>query len=304
MGAVCYKTLIMVITIFLGCLLRRLGIMQRSDAKVISEIVMNITLPCVVVVNMNGIALDSDILVAMAVGILANAFFSLQTFVFSKADNLEDRVVKAFSFSSFNVGNYVIPLLSGTITPHTMAGVLAYNYPGTALFTFGLPPIVAGMVYGAKDERMLKRLWNTLSRNMTLLACVLMIALSLLGLSLPEPVVGICSSIGEANATLAMLSIGILLDLKLPKDEKWYYFQIIAIRFSCAVICGLCIFFFAPMGDDLRRALALTVFAPISSTMPVLALYCGYTGSRVAVVNSLYMVVSVVTMPLLTVILY
>lgn len=304
MGTVYYKTMIMVITIFLGWLMRRLGILQRSDARVISKILMNITLPCIVVTNINGITLDMDILVAVVIGILANAFFCAQAFIFSKPEDSDDRVVKAFCLSSFNVGNYVIPLLTGSITPHAMAGVLAYNYPGTAIFTYGMPPVVAGMAYGAKGESAGKRLWKSLSRNVTLLTCVFMITLSLLKLSLPESVVGVCRSIGGANATLAMLSIGLLLDLNMPKEEKGYCFQIVAIRFACAVICGLCIYFFAPVADDMRRALTLTVFAPIASTMPALALSCGYNGSRVAVINSLYMIVSVVSMTLLTLILY
>ena len=304
MSTIYYKTLIMVITIFLGWLLRRLNILQRNDAHVISKILMNITLPCVVVTNINGIELGWDILMAVIIGVLANFFFFAQTYLFSRADDPDDRVVKVFSFSSFNIGSYVIPLLTGAITPHAMAGVLAFNYGGTSFFTYGMPPVVASIAYGVKGESIGRRLWNSLSRNTTLLTCIVMITLSLLKLRLPESIVGVFRSIGGANTTLAMLLIGLLLNLKLPQDERGICLKIVAVRFSCAVVCGLCIWFFAPVADDMRRALTLTVFAPIASVMPALALHCGYNGSRVAVVNSMYMVVSVISMTAMTLILY
>ncbi|MDY3282589.1 AEC family transporter [Dysosmobacter sp.] len=305
MRDVYYKTLIMIVIICLGQLCLRVGVFQKSDAKTISKIIMNITLPCVVVKNINGVTLDLDILTAVIIGIAANCFFFAQTFVFSRADDPEDRLVKVFSFSSFNIGNYVIPLLSDFISPHALAGVLAYNYPGTAMFTYGFPPVVASMAVGAKDAGSpWVRLKNTLLHNVTLLTCVFMLTLSLMGLALPAPVVGICTSISNANSTLAMLSIGILLDLHFPKGEFLYYLRIVAVRFSCAVICATAIYFLAPVSDELRRALMLTVFAPIASSNPILALHCGYTGSRVAVVNSMYLLVSIVSMSVLTLLLY
>lgn len=306
MNSVYYKTLTMMAAILIGYFCRRRGVFLRSDAKVISKLLMNVILPCVVIKNMNGLTLDLDILAAAVIGVLVNAFFFLQSFVFSRASDPEDRIVKLFSFSSFNVGNYVIPLLDGLLSPHALAGLLVFNYLGTALFTYGFPPVAGSMLYSTEEAAgsVWRRLKDALSHNVALLTCVFMLALSLLRLSLPGPVAEICGTLGSANATLAMLSVGILLDLSFPKEELFYYLRIIVIRFGCAVVCALAVWFLAPVSAELRRTLALTVFAPISTVMPSLALHCGYTGGKVANVNSLYLPVSIVAMTVLMLLLY
>lgn len=160
--------------------------------------------------------------------------------------------------------------------------------------------MTASAAYGSRDTKShWKQLCDTLLHNVTLLTCVFM-----LGLSLPAPLAGVCTSISGANTTLAMLSIGILLDLRLPRSELWSYGRMAAIRFGCAICCAAAIYFLAPISDKLRRAMMLTVFSPIASCGPVMALHCGYTGSWVAVMNSLYLLISIVSMSVLTMVLY
>jgi hypothetical protein len=245
-----------------------------------------------------------DILAAALVGVAVNLLFFIQSMIFSRADDPEDRVVKIFSLSSFNIGSYAIPILSAFVSPQAMAGVLAFNYPGTALFTYGVAPTAASMVYGSGERRGARLLRENLLHNVPTVTCLVMLALSVFHIALPAGVAGIFSAISGANSTLAMLSIGILLELRLPKEDALHCFGIIAIRLCAAVVCAAALYFLVPISDELKRALILVVFAPIASCNPVLALHCGYQGSRVAVINSLFLLTSICCMSLLTLLLY
>lgn len=304
MNDVYYKTLILILTIALGCVLHHIGIFDKSDAQSISKIMMNITLPCVVVKNLNGITLSLDILAALIVGFAANLIFLSVTFLFAKKGDPDDRVVKLFCFSSFNIGNYAIPILSTFVDAPAMAGVLAFNYPGTAVVTYGTVPVIGKAFYGERGASPLEMLRKNVLRNVPTVTCLVMLLLCLFHIALPESVAGVFSSIASANTTLAMLSIGILLDFKLPRSELVSDLYVVLIRFCTAILCGAAILFLLPASQDLRRALTLCVFAPISSAMPVMALHCGYQGSRVAVINSIYLLVSICAMSLLILLLY
>lgn len=304
MSDVYYKTLILILTIALGYFLHRVGIFDKNDARTISKIMMNVTLPSVVIKNLNGVELNSGILIAALTGLAVNLLFFSMTFIFSRRGDAEDRVVNLFSFCSFNIGSYAIPVLSTFVGPYAMAGVLAFNYPGTAIGTYGLPPAIGSAIMSGKSVSPLRSLRDNLLKNVPTVTCFGMLLLCLLHIRLPESVAGVFASISAANATLAMLSIGILLDLNLPKREVLMDLRVVVIRFCAAVICALAIFFFLPAPDELRRALTLVVFAPISSTMPAIALHCGYGGSRVAVINSLYLIVSICAMSCAIFVLY
>lgn len=304
MGNVYYQTLILVLTICLGQFLHRIGIFSREDARTISKIMMNVTLPCVVIKNLNGVSLNMDILAAALIGVAVNFLFFIQSLIFSKASDPEDRVVKIFSFSSFNIGSYAVPVLSAFISAQAMAGVLAFNYPGTALFTYGVAPTAAGMVYGSGEKHGLRMLRENLLHNVPTVTCMVMLLLAIFHIALPPSLAGIFSSISAANSTLAMLSIGILLDLKLPRKEALQCAGIIGIRLTAAAFCAAILYFLVPVSDELKRALMLVVFAPIASCNPVLALHCGYQGSRVAVINSLFLLTSIFCMSILTFLLY
>ena len=305
MNDVYYQTCILLFTIFFGWLLRRLGIFEQGDARTISKIMMYVTLPCVVIKNLNGVSLTMDILAAALVGLGANSFFFLLALITSRGSDRDDKVVKIFSFTSFNIGSYAIPVLSAFVSPAAMAGVLAFNYPGTALFTYGVGPTAANMVYGSGSRsNSLRLLRDNLLHNVPTVTCVLMLLLSLFHLALPDKIAGFFTSISGANSTLAMLSIGILLDLHLPREELGRDAHIILLRLLAAVLSACAIYFLLPASLELRLALVLVVFAPIASCNPVLALHCGYRGSRVAVINSMYLLISIACMSLLTLLLY
>lgn len=304
MSNVYYQTRILLLTICLGYFLRRSGVLDREDARTISKLMMYVTLPCVVVKNLNGVVLTLDILAAAVIGVLVNSFFFLMAMLSSRSGDRDDRVVKIFSFSSFNIGSYAIPVLSTFVSPAAMAGVLAFNYPGTALFTYGVGPTAASLLYGGQRGGGLKLLRDNLLHNVPTVTCVIMLAMSMLHIALPEKIAGIFVSISGANSTLAMLSIGILLDLRLPRSEAGRDTGIVLLRVGAAALSALALYFLAPVSAELKLALILVVFAPIASCGPALALHCGYQGSRVAVVNSIYLLVSIVCMSGLTVLLY
>lgn len=304
MSEVYYQTLSLFTMILLGCLLRRVGVLCREDAAVISRIMVNVTLPCVIIRNLDGVVLDREIMAAVLIGLGVNFFFFIQSIIFSKASDPDDRVVKIFSLTSFNVGSYAIPILTPFVTAHTMAGVLAFNYTGTILFIFGVAPTVAKMAYGRDGKGTVKLLKENLLQSVPAIACAVMLILAMLRVSLPAPVSGIVTSISGANTILAMLGIGVLLEFKLPKADLARDLSVLFLRLGTAVVCALGTYFLFPVSDDLKRALILVAFTPVSSCNPVLALHCGYGGSRVAVINSMLLLASVAIMSFLPALLY
>lgn len=290
------KIATMLVTIALGYFLHQVGILSKDDSRSILRILMYITLPCVVIKSLNGVTITKDLLTACLLGIIINTVFFALAFLVSKKSDPEDRVVKLFALTSFNIGTYVLPFLSGIASSYSTAGVLAFAYPGTAAYTYGITPAAAGMILSGQStgQSPLKTLWNKLIHNVAFDFCVVMLILCLLGISLPDEVTAICSTIGGTSSTLAMISIGILMDFHLPRKELMSDVCIILIRLLAAVLCALVVLFVIPLDKEISHAIALTLFAPAASYNTVIAMHCGYKGGRIAMISSLQMIVSLV----------
>ena len=61
--------------IVLGHLLRRFNILKDQAFAAISALVMNVTLPCVILTNLNGVRIEGDMLLIAGLGLLTNIIF-------------------------------------------------------------------------------------------------------------------------------------------------------------------------------------------------------------------------------------
>ena len=129
-----------------------------------------------------------------------------------------------------------------------------------------------------------------------------MFALAALHISLPQAVVAIAGSFAGANTFLAMLAVGSLMSFSFSNEGLQLLPPIMA---RLGTVCVLAVLIrLLPIRSDLCSALIMSVFAPAASTMPVLALQSGYRGGSVAVTNSVYLLISVAVLSVLSTVLY
>ncbi|MBQ6292481.1 MAG: AEC family transporter [Lachnospiraceae bacterium] len=290
------KVIIMLLILALGYVLREVRLFSRDDAKTISKIMMNLTLPATIITNLNGTRLTKDILGAILLGFAVNAFFFLFYLVFSDKKDRDDRYVKLFCMCSFNIGSLTYPLMTNFASPLAQSAVLTFNYPGTAVFTYGIPNAVGERIRSGEKGFSLKQTLRSMSHSVTTIACFGTLILCLFSISLPAFVIRFTGTVAMANTALAMLLTGIMLNLKISRRELAENIKVVLMRLAASVISALVIYFLLPFSEEVRCALTVTVFSPIATAMPAQALHSGYEGERVAIVNSIYMVISIVIM--------
>ena len=103
---------------------------------------------------------------------------------------------------------------------------------------------------------------------------------------------------GGANAFLAMLSIGILFDIKLPKTGLKDLVLLLVTRYGLkfAMAFGMLLL---PFPAAIRQGLAVVLVAPIASSAPLLTENAGADGKLAAVANSLSIPLSILSMSLM-----
>ena len=95
-----------------------------------------------------------------------------------------------------------------------------------------------------------------------------MIVLSLANLSLPKAVVSLAEIIGNANAFVAMLMLGVGFKLFGDSKQKGTIVKYLLIRYGVATLFALGCFYLLPFSLEVRQALVILAFGPIASAVP------------------------------------
>ena len=300
MEKVYVKTAELLTAIFLGYALKRSGHLSPQDTQTISKLVLWITLPCVIVKRLSGITLGQELAFAAAIGAAANGALLLMTWLcFGRRDS-QGWMAALFSMTTFNISSFAVPVLAPFISAETMAGVLAFNLP-TSIFTYAIVPSCAAL-RSETSEHSWRQAGKKLLHSIPTMTCLVMFALAALHISRPQAVVAIAGSFAGANTFLAMLAVGSLMSFSFSNEGLQLLPPITA---RLGTVCVLAVLIrLLPIRSDLCSALIMSVFAPAASTMPVLALQSGYRGGSVAVTNSVYLLISVAVLSVLSTVLY
>jgi len=301
MREVYLKTLGMLFMIAVGYLMKRTGWLSKQDARVLSKIVINITLPSVILKNLNGIIISRELLAAIVMGFAANAFLLAVVFFVTHNAGTEKRYIYCFSIPLFNISSYAVPVAQSFATTEEIAALLLFNLP-TTVFACVVVPTFAKVFCKKSGGLDLHIAAGNLLRNVPAMVSIGMTVLGLLHISLPRQATGLVSSFSSANTALAMLSIGLLFEPPTKKSAE--SFRVIALRLGC--VTALAWFTrsgIVPLGN-LSNILTLVLFAPMVSFAPAMAYEQGYTGSGVALANSAYLPISVACMVLIANLLF
>ena len=280
-----------VAVIIMGNLLRRAGFFKEEDFYVLSKIVLRITLPAAIISNFSGIDLKPSMLVMTLLGFGGGILYISMAFIMSIGKKREEWAFNTLNLPGYNIGNFTMPFAQGFLGP---MGVVA-----TSLFDTGNAFICLGGSYSAavmikeKNTRFsILPVMKTLLKSVPFDAYLLMTVLSLLHVALPAPITTFTGVIGNANAFMAMLMIGVGFELNGDSSQLGKIVKILAARYSAAIALALIFYFLLPFSMEYRQALTILALSPMSSAAPA---FTGNLNSDVGLAsaaNSISVVIS------------
>lgn len=265
----------------LGYVLRRLGAFRLEDGRVFSSIIIYVTLPAVVVSSFGGVRVDFWFLAAFGLGLAANAVMVGVAFAASCRKKPEVRALYTINCPGYNLGNITIPFLQG-FYPSGIPYLCMFDTTDSC-FSPGATYAIACTRLGKKSGKIGRALAVGLLTSVPFDAYLLMMALSLLGVSLPGPITEFAGFLGKANGCLAMLMVGISLEFHLARDEVRDVVTILLLRYAGGALFALAIYFLIPAPLVMRQVLSLAVFSAVAN---IAMIYSSRLGVRAAIANA------------------
>mgnify|MGYP002511509851 CR=1 FL=1 len=298
MWSVLAKALAFVGIIVMGYILKRKSFFELKDFYILSRIVVKITLPCAIISNFSNITIDVSLLVLCVVGFVCNVVYVALGYLLNRKGSKEDRAFGAINASGYNIGNFTLPFVQSFLGPVGFAACSLFD-TGNAVMCTGLTYSIASAIQGKDGKVSVKSMAKTLFSSLPFDSYLLMTVLVLMHWKLPKLLVTFANTAGNANPFLALLMIGIGFEIRLDKSKLARLVKMLVLRYGTAAVLCLGFYFLAPFGPEIRQALAIIAFGPVSS---VATAYTGALGGDVelsSAMNSLSIVISIICITVL-----
>lgn len=294
------KSLTFVLIIVIGYTFKKLRVLNKRDSNIIATIIMNITLPCALLTSANGIELNSVILILIAIGILSNVIMMIIGYISSLKEANKLKAAFMINTSGYNIGNFVLPFIQSFFPGLGVVYLCSFDI-GNALMGLGITYAVADHVASGENHFSFKELFKKLFSSIPFDVYVLIFILAILKLQIPSPILSIASTIGAGNSFLAMLMIGLMLEIKISPTETKNVVKVLCLRMLGTIAISLITYFFLPLPLLAKKILIIAYFAPLSTVSAVFTKKIGYEGDMAATANSLSIIISIICMTALLV---
>ena len=291
MAPILAKAATMVMIILMGYGLKRIGYLSHDYFRVLSRISLNITLPCTIIAKFAEFEMNYAFLVFVGFGLALNLLCIAVGFLAGKRKGPGQQAYYMINLSGFNIGAFTLPFVQTFLGADGVVAVCLFD-TGNSIMCTGGTYALASNVASAGERHGIGTFVRKLFSSVPLDTYLTMLVLSMLHIRMPLLVNTFASTVGGANAFLAMLVIGVGFEWRMKRHELTDTLITLLFRYGLAVIVALCFWFLLPFGAEVRQAMVMTAFAPLSALCPVFTQRVGGNEELSSTLNSISIVLS------------
>lgn len=286
-----------VIILFGAYALKRVGFFKADDHRVVSALVLNVTLPAAVIRVFSGVGRDTSLYWVVLLGLLCTALPLLVcSFAMRRAEKSR-RVFSMLNICGYNIGCFALPLVQNFFGAPGAVIACMFDTGNAMIMTGGSYAITSTLLHTNPEEpATLRSAVKKCFTSVPLLTYLLMLILNALRIPIPGAVVAIVDPIASANSFLAMLMVGLLFQVETKPEYIRDALVLVLARLAFAVCFALLIYYALPFPLFTRQVLAVLCFSPIGSLAPVYTEKCRGNSALASFANSISVVVGLAVM--------
>ncbi|NCB00448.1 MAG: AEC family transporter [Clostridia bacterium] len=302
MTGILLKALAYVFIILLGYILKIKGFFAPGDQRVVSNIVMNITFPAAIITNFASLKLDRSLYSIIVLGVILNLALIALGWLFSRGKPDGTRGLYMLSVSGFNIGLFSLPFIQNFLGAFG-AGILSLFDIGNAALVTGGTYAIASQLLKRKESSGLLPVLNVLLASAPFVTYMTMMILSFIQIPIPATVTAFTAPIGAANPFMAMLMVGLMLEIRGGGQQAREVTTVLILRLLGSSLLALIAYFLLPYSLAVRQILVLLLFSPLSGLTPVFTQKLGGDAGQASLLASLTVLSGLIIMTSLIVVM-
>lgn len=229
------KVLGFVFFIFVGYFLKRTHILKEDTVHALSGLLLYVTLPCLILVCLNGLHIEASYFWLIGLGLATN-FFMIGIAYLITRKHPENRLFDMLNLSGFNVGTFVMPFLQTFVTPTGFLSICLFDIGNSIMCTGTTYAIASGTGTGLTlVKTILKRMFS----SGPICSYFVMLILAFVGYTFPATVVDWAKIGANANAFLAMILLGQSIRFVMPREQLKELLRLLVIRLAGSLVMSL-----------------------------------------------------------------
>lgn len=182
MDALLIKTGGLLLIVALGYLLKRRGVFQQGDARLLSRIIVNLTLPGALLSSFSAFRLVPSLLAVLAAAAAANVLLLAVSALVTRRRPGPVRALYLLNAPSYNIGTFVLPFVQSFLPPDMLLAVSMFDAGNSPFNCGGAYALTAALTGG---ERLTVR--SVLGRMLRSVPFDTFLVILLLGAARPAP---------------------------------------------------------------------------------------------------------------------
>lgn len=279
------KTIGMLLIIACGYMLKQMRILQAQDARILSKMIIYLTLPGALIMGFKSFTFHFELLLLVALALVANILLLMLGARVSWGKPDDVRALYMLSIPSYNIGTFAMPFMQSLLPAEAMLSASMFDV-GNCPMNSGLSYAMLSKVLNGKQMK-LKQIGFNLLHSVPLMTFLTMLLLTSIGVHFPEPFFSVAGMFGQANIFVAMLMIGVMFEPHIDKTRRAVIGQIVLLRYGANLLFAAAALLWLPLPSQVRLATALVLVAPI----PTMSLtYCEKAGCDAVLVSAVHSV--------------
>lgn len=294
------KVTALVLVIVLSYMLKQHRFFRVEDFKVISNIVLKITLPCAVISNFNRIDVNVSLFSLILTGVFCNLLTIGFGYLVAIHKSRETRAFNMINYSGYNIGCFTMPYIQSFLGPSGVVATCLFD-AGNSLLCTGATYSMAAAVARTGEKSTIGLFFKRMFSSVPMDVYIIMVLFAWLQIKLPYSVIAFTDMVGVANPFLAMVMIGIGFEFHSDRKDILRIGGILLNRYLTAFVLAWLFYHYAPFDTEIRKLLVIIVFAPVSAVCTIFTAKCKGDVTMSCTVNSLTIILSVIFMTILMV---
>lgn len=291
------KPLSYVLLIVLGYVLKRAGFFGREDYRLMSRIMINITLPCTIVRAFSGFSRDPQMFLIVGISFVCSMLPPILMYLATPGVDTRLRAYRMINIGGYNIGCFSLPLIEAFFGGTGVVAACMFDVGNAVMMTGGAYALTSTLLKtGGETRESARDILMKFLRSAPFDTYLIVFLLMALNVQLPEAVYTLAQPAANANAFIAMLMIGMMFEPAGDRTKLTEAARELAVRYAIAAVFALACYFLTPFSLIIRQTLVVLCFAPLSSLAPIYTDRCRSDTALASFTNSVSIAVSLVAM--------
>jgi predicted permease len=261
--------------IFLGFLVKKLGLVKEEEGSVLTRIAVNVTLPGAIIQSFSTLTFERSFLILPLVALSYGAVMLGLAFFLFRNQRGKTKGLLMLSSLGLNVGLFGYPFVQ-SVMPEIYQQYMIIFDAGGVILVFGIMEIIAAY-YSSSDFKLnIRNISRKMMTSTNLIIVILSLVLCILRLRYPQIILDVSAFLSRANMPVCLLALGILLNVNIDRKDVGNMVKVLVFRYGMGILAGLAVYFLAPFPEAFRQIMLICFMLPPPMITLAFSIQYGY----------------------------